>query len=427
MNFKELPAVKKQLMKCVRCGKCRSVCPVFEEIKNETVAPRGHVFMVQMLRDGQVAPSRQVGEHLSNCLLCETCTVNCPSGIDIHELNAAARSYVYDKNKNAAKDLLFDKFWTNPSLIAAGVKCMSFAQKLGLQTLFRNIGLTKLLPGDLSKAEKILTSAPSRSARSRLAPVNAAKKDKKLRIGYFLGCATNVLYPDVALATVKVLVNNGCEVIIPENLKCYGLPHIANGKIGAARELMIHNIKEFQKYDPDYIITDCASCSSALESKNLEFLFAGSPYEESARQLSEKVMDLCVLLIEVLNIKIPEGSRASEKEPSPKITYHDPCHLVNAQGVSKAPRELLQRIPGAEYREMDLAQRCCGGSGTFSLTHYDLSMKILDRKMKSAQKTGADIIATNCPSCIMQLKHGVRLHNLSAQVKHPVEIISDFY
>jgi glycolate oxidase iron-sulfur subunit len=326
-----------------------------------------------------------------------------------------------------AKDLLFDTFWTKPSLISASVKCVSFAQKLGLQTFFRNIGLTKLLPGDLSKAEKILTSAPAHSARSRLATVNAPKKEKKLRIGYFLGCATNVLNPDVAAATVKVLVNNGCEVIIPENLKCCGLPHIANSKISAARELMIHNIKEFQKYDPDYIITDCASCSSALGRKNLEFLFAGSSYEEAARQLSEKVMDLCVLLIEVLNIKVPDVNLALKKDEPLKITYHDPCHLVNAQGVSEAPRELLKKIPGTEYREMDLARRCCGGSGTFSLTHYDLSMKILDKKMKSAQKTEADIIATNCPSCIMQLKHGVRLHNLSAQVKHPVEILSNFY
>ncbi|HAA08596.1 MAG TPA: glycolate oxidase, partial [Syntrophomonas sp.] len=94
MDFKKLPPVQEQIMKCVRCGKCRSVCPVFAEIRNETAAPRGHVFMVQMLRDGKVEPHQEVYDHLAKCLLCETCSVNCPSGIDVHELNAAARSYI---------------------------------------------------------------------------------------------------------------------------------------------------------------------------------------------------------------------------------------------------------------------------------------------------------------------------------------------
>ncbi|HWP97856.1 MAG TPA: (Fe-S)-binding protein [Syntrophomonadaceae bacterium] len=423
MDFKELPPVKEQIMKCVRCGKCRSVCPIFAEIRNETAAPRGHVFMVQMLRDGNVAPTPEVAERLTNCLMCETCSVNCPSGIDIHELNAAARSYINSRNSSLGKNLVFDTLWTKPGLLKTSTRFMWSAQKLGLQTLARNIGLTRLLPGDLPKAEKILDSLPRRTARSQLLNVNPARGEKRFTVGYFLGCASDLINPSVALATVDVLTRNGCEVIIPPDMKCCGLPHIANGKMDTAQMLAAHNAKIFNSYDFDYIITDCASCSSALSRKNMEFLLGGPLQEEAAFAFADKVMDLTQFLVEVLDPKIPSSGLSTPV----KVTYHDPCHLANAQGIKSAPRQLLQRIPGLEFVEMSLANRCCGGSGTFSLTHYDLSMKVLDKKMESAMATGADIIATCCPSCVLQLRYGVRRNNWNAQVLHPVELLSQCY
>ncbi|MDD4775326.1 MAG: (Fe-S)-binding protein [Syntrophomonas sp.] len=423
MEFKELPPVKEQLMKCVRCGKCRSVCPVFSEIGNETVAPRGHVFMVQMLRDGIVAPEQKVYDHLTNCLMCETCSVNCPSGIDIHELNAAARSYIYEHNPNLAKDLIFDTMWTNPAYLKNVVRMIWGAQASGAQSLGRKLGLTKLLPGDMPKAEKILTDIPWRSARSQLPAVSPAIGKKKFTVGYFLGCATDLLNPEVAKATVAVLTRNGCEVVIPPGTKCCGLPQIANGKMSTAQRLAIDNIEAFQKYDFDYIITDCASCSSALAVKNMELLLGTTEYREQARAFSAKVMDLTYFLIHVLDIHPP----ANDKAPRVRVTYHDPCHLANAQGIKDEPRELLRRIPGVELVEMKDANRCCGGSGTFSLTHYDLSMQILDKKMENIGATGADLVATCCPSCMMQLRHGVSRQGLHARLVHPVQLLSQAY
>lgn len=422
MDFQNLPPVREQLMKCVRCGKCRSVCPVFAEVRNETAAPRGHVFMVQMLRDGKVKPVEEVYENLSACLMCETCSVNCPSGIDVHELNAAARSYIYEQNPSTGKELVFDTLWTRPGLLKTSTRFLWGAQKTGLQKLARTLKLTNILPGDLPKAEKILKEVPFRSARQRLKEYNPAKGKKQYRIGYFLGCGTDLLQPSVAVATVDVLTRNGCEVIIPKDSRCCGLPHIANGKIDTARALMAHNIRIYNGYDFDYIITDCASCSSALSRKNLEFLLGGLKIEDEAFRFAEKVMDLSYFLIHVLDIKLPELE--AEKV---RVTYHDPCHLANAQGIKAEPRELLKRIPGVAFVDMEEANTCCGGSGTYSLTHYDLSMKILDHKMDHVMATGADLVATCCPSCMMQLRHGISRHHWNAEVVHPVELLSEYY
>lgn len=423
MDFKKLPPVEEQLKKCVRCGKCRSVCPVFAEVKNETAAPRGHVFMVQMLRDGNVEASKELYDKLSQCLMCETCSVNCPSGIDIHELNAAARSYIYEQNPSVTKDLIFDSLWTRPALLRGSIKAMWGVQKLGLQSLARVSGLTKILPGDLPKAEGILTEVPSKSARSQLHQMNRAKGKKRYTIGYFLGCGTDLLHPDVAKATVDVLTRNGCDVIIPKDMKCCGLPHIANGKMDTARTLALHNIKIFSSFDLDYIVTDCGSCSAQLSKKSMNFLFSGLNAEDAAQKFADKVMDLTKFLVEVLDIQPPQVST----DTNTRVTYHDPCHLANAQGIKNQPRELLNRIPGVEFVEMQDANSCCGGSGTYSVTHYDMSMKILDKKMDKAMQTGASVLATCCPSCMMQLGYGVKRHKWNAKVVHPVQLLSQAY
>lgn len=422
MEFKELPLVKEQIMKCVRCGKCRELCPVFGQTGIESAAPRGHVFMVQMLRDGQVKPTPEVYERLGQCLMCETCSANCPSGIDVHELNAAARAYISKNNPNPAKDYLFGRFWTRPEIMKRSMRLMSLAQRLGLQKLARNIGFTRLLPGDMKDAEKMLENVPPRSARTILPAFTPAQGAAKYRVGYFLGCGTDYLNPEIAQAAVNVLSRNGCEVYIPRGLKCCGLPHIANGKLDVARDLTLHNIELFAKLDLDYIITDCGSCSATLSAKSLHFILEGVPGQQAAAQFAAKVKDLTVFLVDILDVKVDV-----QTDQHWRVTYHDPCHLVNAQGITEQPRELLRRIPGVELVEMPHAQSCCGGSGTYSVTHHQLSMQILDKKMANAVSTGADILATCCPSCIMQLNFGCKRSNWSAEVLHPVVILDRVY
>ncbi len=423
MEFQDIAPVKEQILKCVRCGKCRSVCPVFAEIRTESAAPRGHVFIVQMLRDGKIKPTEELYEKLTNCLMCETCSVNCPSGLDIHEINAAARAYIYEKNPSLSKNLLFDSLWTRPSLLRAGSKMVWLAQKTGMQKLARSAGLTRLLPGDLPNAEKLSGDMPSSSARARLKEINPARGEKRFRVGYFLGCGTDLMEPDVAVALVDILTRNGCEIIVPKDIKCCGLPHIANGKLETARRLAAHNAALFKSYDLDYVVTDCASCSASLNPHAMEFLLGGTSHEKDGQEFASKTIDINRFLVDILDIRLPEIKPGHTR----KVTWHDPCHLVNAQGIKAEPRELLRRIPGLEFVEMPAAASCCGGSGTYGVTHYDISMKILDKKMNNLEESGADILATSCPSCLMQLRHGVKEKGLPVEVKHPLVLIAEAY
>ena len=106
-------------------------------------------------------------------------------------------------------------------------------------------------------------------------------------------------------------------------------------------------------------------------------------------------------------------------------TYHDPCHASRSQGLAKEPREILNNIPGIEYRELPEADWCCGGAGSYALAHYDLSQKVLDRKMENLKKTGAEILVTSCPACMIQLAYGVRRHGLTTKVCHISQVVAD--
>ena len=427
MSFYDLPSVKDQLMKCVRCGQCRMVCPVFAEVRQETVSPRGHVFMTQALRDGKVEPTQELYDHFARCLLCETCTSTCPSGISIHEMNAAARSYIEEQHPSATKKLVFEKLWVNAKSLRKATKAIRLSDSLGMRNMGRSLGLTRLLPGDMAKAEDILDKIPEKAAMDLLPEMNPALGETKYKVAYFLGCATNLLSPSIAVATVNVLTHNHCSVVIPKNSACCGLPHVSNGKMGAAKKLVLQNLKVFNALDVDYIITDCASCSASLRKEFLSFVLHGEGKEAEIEKFAGKVMDLTVFLTDVLHLEENLPPVKNAKKALPKITYHDPCHLAKAQKIKEQPRKLLSANAGVEFVEMK-NNDCCGGSGTYSLTHYDTSMKILAKKIESVRETGAEVVATCCPSCTMQLKYGLRKNNMqSVAVKHPVELINEVY
>lgn len=419
--LQQVPAVRDLLRKCVRCGKCRSVCPIFKEIKNEGAAPRAHVFLTQLLRDRELEPDAAVAQRAGRCLLCKSCSVECPSGIPVDQMVVAMRNYLKDYSNDSIKQFLLSTLFKNRKSLQRAHFLLQGYQATGLKSIVQKTGLLRLISKDLEKASRLLAPVSGPLASKNIPETAPAKGKRKMRVGYFLGCATNMFYPQRALAAVEVLTANGCEVVTPKELQCCGMPHIANGDAASAQSMTAHNFKLFYEAGVEAIVSDCASCSSMLQGDYYDQLFTGGLPREVAH-FEGKIFDLNKFLVDEIELQ-----ETLSPVPKTTVTYHDPCHLVKSQGIKEQPRKILEMVPGVELIEMEGADQCCGGAGTFGISHYDLSRSILDRKINSIKQTGAEFVTTSCPACSMQLAHALTEQGLNSEIKHPVELLAEAY
>lgn len=399
--YEELAKLKEHYMRCVRCGQCRSVCPVFEEIRNETAAPRGKVFLAHMLSNREITVNTEVASLFSLCLLCRACSTDCPSAIPVHNIVTAARSLLNKKSPSLLRKLIYRGIWPRPALLNLSAALFRHCQGL----LYPAVSLN-LLPRALTMTGRL----PRQPARAFIPETTPASGKAKMRVGYFLGCLTNFLFPGVARNTVAVISRLGCEVVLPRELKCCGLPQLAAGEKETAGHMLSANLETFRRLGVEAVVSDCASCSATLKENWPQTGNGGI-----------KVLDLSELLTFLIG-----NSDPGFKKINKLVTYHDPCHLAKAQGITAEPRKLLQHIC-AGYKEMPGAAECCGGGGSFVLHHYKTSMGILDKKISNIKNTGVEIVATSCPNCIMQLRHGLSQHGCDIDVAHPVQLLAESF
>ncbi|KJS88417.1 MAG: hypothetical protein JM58_01250 [Peptococcaceae bacterium BICA1-8] len=401
------------LKKCSRCGGCQAHCPLYTETGREAYVVRGKIELLENLLAGKLEWNERLSDIFSACLLCGSCTENCPNGVMGDKLIRSARKdLVLVKGVPIVKKNIFQHLLTNNGRLNAVGKLIALYQVSGLQKLVRGTGLLKLLPGQLNKMESLLPKFSGRSFRNQVPRINNVE-NSKIRAAYFTGCVTNFVNHQVGSSVLEILKRNNVELIIPEQY-CCGVPAVASGDMETGRILAERNINIFTELDVDYIITDCASCLST-------FLEYPELYEnEKAQKLIPKLIDINRFLVEVLDIKLnPKGL-------GKKVTYHDPCHLKRIEGGKESPRELLKRLsPAYEFVEMKAADKCCGSAGSFNLTHYDLSQKVAKNKVDSVSECGALVVATACPSCMMQLEHSIAKRTNSITVKHVVELVAE--
>jgi Fe-S oxidoreductase len=237
-------------------------------------------------------------------------------------------------------------------------------------------------------------------------------------VAYFHGCAANYLEDGVGDAVIELLREQGMEPDLPPQ-RCSGTPIETYGHRNLVMEGARSNMASLAPYD--VVVTGCASCTLML--KDYPSLFEPGVERDQAEQLAARVRHIS----EVLDESGGEGGSRSKSmpaaasPPSLKVTYHSSCHL-RAAGVTKAPRQVLQALPGRTYVEMQDADRCAGGAGTYILKDYDTAQKIFARKRRAIEESGAHIVATSCPACMIQLKNGLRD---KVEVKHVAQAILD--
>ncbi len=427
-NLKALARLVKelddQIVVCMRCGLCQSVCPLFAETGREADVARGKLALLDGLAQELFANPQGVQDRLTRCLLCGSCAANCPGGVKMLDIFIKARAILAGfMGLPPWKKAVFRRVLSRPAffnqILAWGAKVQGIFIKpvddlLGsscsrfLSPLLRGRHLKPLAPEPLHLKVPGLDTAPGAAG---------------LKVAFFVGCLIDKIYPQVGEAALKVLDHHGVGVYLPPDQGCCGIPALSSGDTEAFDRLVRHNLELFASEPGDQLVTACATCAATI--KKLWPLMA-QEYPEAARariaRLSDRVMDISQFLVERVGLAaaVPEAPASRSA-----LTYHDPCHLKKSLGIAAQPRALLRANPAYELQEMAEPDRCCGCGGSFNLQHYEISAAIGRRKLENIQNSGAAVVATGCPACMLQITDMLSQAKVRVQVRHAIEIYAE--
>ena len=408
-----------EVSKCNRCGFCQAVCPIYSITGSEMNVARGHNAHVRALAEGNSVISTDYKDPLFECLLCRACVSNCNPAVRTDKIVVTGRSeYVKKVGQSRIMTFLFRNLLTDHQKMGRYVRLVALGKNTGISKLAKAMGILNWFGKGLGSAEGIVEKLPWTFFRDRVSDLKLKPAKAKMSVAYFVGCAFNYVLPDVSESTVDVLVSTGAEVKIGDTC-CCGVPAYSYGDLEAARNMARKNIEALEKLDTDLVITECGSCSSFL--KEYPELFED---DAAMKKRAEAVAHRVKSFSEFMVTEAPDSLSANVFSGK-VVTYHDPCHMSRYQKLVKEPRTLLKKLAGLTYKEMPEADRCCGAAGSYNVAHYDQSMQVLDRKMQNLKKTGADILTTECPGCMIQLSYGVKRAGLATKVVHINELLRD--
>jgi glycolate oxidase iron-sulfur subunit len=379
-------------------------------------SPRGRIYMMKKVVEGQAPLDQRFQSHMDNCLGCMACMTACPSGVEYNKLIEPTRAQI-ERNlsrplgERLFRWLLFATFPYPRRLRILAIPIRIY-QKTGLRTLVRASGLLKLLPRRLAAMEALLPEVPP---RSRAVPVPAPATPRR-RVGMLSGCVQQVFFPHVNDATARVLNAEGCEVVIPANQPCCGALMLHSGLESEAVALAKKMIAAFEAANVETVVINSAGCGSTM--KEYGYLLRDDPkWADRAAAFSAKCKDVSEILCDLA----PQATRHPLKM---RVAYHDACHLQHAQGVQKQPRKLLAGIPGLEVAEIPESSLCCGSAGVYNLLEPEAAGQLGARKVENLLSTHAQGVLSANPGCLLQLMNGLRQRGMKAMPAfHLVELL----
>ncbi|HXD95616.1 MAG TPA: heterodisulfide reductase-related iron-sulfur binding cluster [Candidatus Acidoferrum sp.] len=409
---------------CVHCGLCLSYCPTFSELGTEMDSPRGRIFLIKSLAEGRIGLTDPTVEHLSLCLDCRACETACPSGVPYGQLIEAAKAEIERQRpgglgRRAFRWLNFGLLLGHRRVLAAAAAGLRFYQASGLQSLVRRTGLTRLLPGTLSAWEALLPPMPSAAERAPLPALTPAEGPRRARVAMLTGCVQSVVFGAHNRATARILARNGCDVLAPVAQECCGALNAHGGDHARAIAMAKRTIETFEVTGADAVIVNTSGCGAHM--KAFGTLLAGEPgWGERATRFARTVQDVAEFLAR-------EPLRGPLHAVPMTVTYHDPCHVVHGQKIRRQPRELLAQIPGLRVVDLPESDWCCGSAGIYNLTQPEMADRLLRRKVRNVEATGAQAVVTANPGCILQIQAGLRAQGRDLPVLHLVEILVRAY
>ncbi|PPJ65254.1 (Fe-S)-binding protein [Cuspidothrix issatschenkoi] len=414
------PPDAKLIDSCVHCGFCLSTCPSYRVLGKEMDSPRGRIYLMDAINEGEIALNTATVEHFDSCLGCLACVSTCPSGVQYDKLISATRHQV-ERNYNRSlpdkliRQLIFSLF-PNPDLLRILLFPLLVYQKLGISKLLQATGLIKAISPQLAAMESILPEITLKSFQDNLPDIIPAKGEKRYRVGVILGCVQRLFFSGVNEATVRVLTANGCEVVIPKSQGCCAALPEHQGQTEQAKTLARQMIDSFADTNVDFVIINAAGCGHTL--KEYGHILEDDPeYAEKAKIFAAKVKDSQEFLANVgLTAKL---SPLTNKNIN--LVYQDACHLLHGQKISVQPRQLLKQIPGVTLKEPIDAALCCGSAGVYNMLQPEIAEELGKQKAQNLLNTGADLIASPNPGCSLQISKYLQGKTIS--VMHPMELL----
>jgi glycolate oxidase iron-sulfur subunit len=409
---------------CVHCGLCLAYCPTFAELGTEMDSPRGRIFLVKSLAEGRMSMSDSTVRHLSLCLDCRACETVCPAGVPYGRLIEAAKVEIERRRPGGPIRRIFR--WLNfglllghPRLLALAASGARLYQASGLQGLARRTGLIRRLPGTLSAWDALLPTVPAKAERAAPPRLTPAEGPRRARVALLTGCVQSVIFGAHNRATVRVLVKNGCDVVVPEGQGCCGALNAHGGDHARALAMARSTIDTFEAVGVEAVIANTSGCGAHM--KAYGHLLADDPaYAERAKRFATSVKDLAEFLAR-------EPLRGPLSPVPLTCTYHDPCHVVHGQKIKSEPRQLLAQIPELRLVELAESDWCCGSAGIYNLTQPEMATRLLHRKVGHVLATKAEAVVTANPGCILQIQAGLGAHAAKIDVLHLVEILDRAY
>ena len=416
-------------MNCVHCGLCTSFCPTYLETGDENDSPRGRIYLMRNVVDGQLPLTETVKSHLDLCLDCRACETACPSGVQYGRLIEPFR--VEMQKRDAAAGIGEANGWFHRFVLYGlfpyanrlrwALAPARWAQRFGLDRIADSLGLTKLLPKKLQRMQELLPKLGP--ATPQLPELLSPVGPRRARVALFTGCVADAMFGHTNWATARVLQQNGCEVVVPRHQACCGAIHYHSGAGEPALQLAQQNADAFTPDDFDAIIINVAGCGSMLKDYG-HMADELAPQDAATRQrlgkFAGKVKDVSEFLMSL-------GPIAPTGEIKLRATYHDACHLCHAQKIREQPRDLLSLVPGLELIPLNESEICCGAAGSYNLTQPEMAAQLGRRKLENILKTKAQAVITANAGCSLQLQMQLRQNGHDIWVAHPMDVLDLSY
>jgi len=396
------------LRKCVHCGICLPQCPTYHVLGEEMDSPRGRLYLMRAAAEGRIALTETLGQHVDRCLGCRACETACPSGVPFGQLLEATRAQIERHGTPAHRGLLTSflyRVFPNPARLGTLLGPLRLYQRSGLRRLVRVSGVLRLFPR-LAAMEAMLPDLPR---GVELPELTGARGTRRGRVGLLTGCVQRHLYPHVNRDTVRLLSVAGYDVVVPRGQGCCGALALHAGRLEEFRG-QASALAASLGGEVDWIVTNAAGCGSAMKEYG-HWL----PDVPAAQALAARTRDVSELLA---GAHLPLGRLDAT------VTYHDACHLAHGQRIRTQPRDLLRRIPGLKLVELMDSDLCCGSAGVYNVLEPGMADAPLERKVARILESGASIVASGNPGCLLQIQKGLRARGAAIEVVHPVDLLA---